>query len=183
MFTTEGATRSTALTTAREYSSKSAASVVPVAVPLPARGFGFASLSKNSGRAACLKSIVVITSKISDSPIHSSTTGRSNLYLLFGVLLSAGAWIKRTHGQSVVSSLSLGTAMPVTPSARPDCRQMDCARYSNPGARHDALCPAATRDRGDFAKDAHPDFAKPRARRPRPTQSASCRAAESGILT
>ena len=60
---------------------------------------------------------------------------------------------------------------------------MDGARYSDPGARNDALCRTATRDWRDFAKDAHADFAQPRARRPRATQSASSRAAKSGILT
>src|SRR5207248_10026641 len=99
------------------------------------------------------------------------------------MLLSAGAWIKRVHGQNVFSSVSPGTAMPITTCARPDCRQMDCARYSDPGAGHDALCRAATRDRRDFAKDAHTDFAQPRARRPRATQSPSSGAAESRILT
>ena len=60
MFTTEGATRSTALTTAREYSSKSAASAVPVAVSLRDRRSEFASANKNSGRAARSKFVVVI---------------------------------------------------------------------------------------------------------------------------
>ena len=73
--------------------------------------------------------------------------------------------------------------MPVTTCAGPDCRQMDRARYSDPGARNDALCRTATRDRRNFAKNAHADFAQPRARRPRATQSASSRAAESGILS
>ena|SRR6266404_969670 len=60
---------------------------------------------------------------------------------------------------------------------------MDCARYSDTGARNDALCRTATRNRRDFAKDAHADFAQPRARRPRATQSAPSHPAESGILT
>jgi len=72
--------------------------------------------------------------------------------------------------------------MPVTTCAGPDCRQMDCARYSDPGAGHDALCRTATRDRRNFAKNAHTNFAQPGARRPRATQSASSRAAESGVL-
>src|SRR6266496_438494 len=64
MFTTEGATRSTALTTAREYSSRSAVSAAPVAVSLREECSGWASLSKSSGRAAGSKFVVVI-SKIS----------------------------------------------------------------------------------------------------------------------
>src|SRR6184192_3129559 len=60
MFTTEGATRPTALTTAREYSSKSAASAAPAGVLLTNECSGFASPSKHYCRAACSKFVVVI---------------------------------------------------------------------------------------------------------------------------
>ena len=60
---------------------------------------------------------------------------------------------------------------------------MDGARYSNPGAENNALRRAATRDWRDFAKDAYANFAQPRARRPRATQSASSCAAKSGIFS
>jgi DNA-binding HxlR family transcriptional regulator len=63
MFTTEGATRSTALTTAREYSSKSAASAAPVAVSLREGRSELAWLNKNSSRAARSKFVVVIPRK------------------------------------------------------------------------------------------------------------------------
>jgi DNA-binding HxlR family transcriptional regulator len=63
MFTTEGATRSTALTTAREYSSKSAVSTALVAVSLPDGRSDFPSLNKNSGRTARSKVVVVIALK------------------------------------------------------------------------------------------------------------------------
>src|SRR6266542_4075722 len=97
MFTTEGATRSTALTTAREYSSKSAGSDALAAVSLHEARSEFASPNKNSGRAARSKFVVVIHEN-SSLPIHSSTTGQSNLYIPFGMLHAAGAWIKRRHG-------------------------------------------------------------------------------------
>ena len=72
--------------------------------------------------------------------------------------------------------------MSVTTCARPDCRQMDGTRHSDPGAGNDALRRAAARDRRDFAKNAHTDFAQSRARRPHSAQSASGRAAESRIF-
>src|SRR5437667_272614 len=60
---------------------------------------------------------------------------------------------------------------------------MDGTRYSDFGARNDALRGAAARHRRDFAEDAHADFAQSRARRSRATQSASDRAAQSGIFS
>src|SRR5437870_520460 len=63
MFTTQGATRSTALTTAREYSSKSAVSAGPVVVLLDESRSEFVSLSKNSCRASGSKLVIVILGK------------------------------------------------------------------------------------------------------------------------
>ena len=73
--------------------------------------------------------------------------------------------------------------MSVTPCARADCGQMDGTRHSDPGARNDALCRAATRDRRHLAKNADANFAQPRARWPGATQSASGRPAESRIFS
>ena len=61
MLTTEGATCSTALTIAREYSSKSAASLASVVLSLPERFSDLVSLNKNSGGAARLKFVVVMS--------------------------------------------------------------------------------------------------------------------------
>ncbi len=72
--------------------------------------------------------------------------------------------------------------MSVTTCARPDCRQMDGTRHSDPGAGNDALRRTATRDWRHLAKNAHPNFAQPGARWLGATQSASGRAAESGIF-
>ena len=98
------------------------------------------------------------------------------------MLLSSGAWIKRRHGENGFSSVGPGTAMPVTTCARPDCRQMDGARYSDPRQRNDALCRTATRDWWNFAENAHPNVAQPRARRLGATRRVSRRAAEGRIL-
>src|SRR6266487_1756769 len=59
---------------------------------------------------------------------------------------------------------------------------MDRPHHPNSRARDDALRRATARDRRHFAKNAYPNLAQPRARRPGPTQSASDRAAQSGIL-
>src|SRR6266571_9413392 len=59
---------------------------------------------------------------------------------------------------------------------------MDSAYHPGAGSRHQTLRRATARDRRHFAKNAYPNLAQPRARRPGPTQSASDRAAQSGIL-
>src|SRR6266404_2695798 len=59
---------------------------------------------------------------------------------------------------------------------------MDCPHHPDSRARDDAVRRATARDRRHFAKNAYPNLAHPRARRPGATQSASGRAAESGIL-
>ena len=59
---------------------------------------------------------------------------------------------------------------------------MDRPHHPDSRARDDAVRRATARDRRHFAKNAYPNLAHPRARRPGATQSASGRAAESGIL-
>src|SRR5215472_9351277 len=59
---------------------------------------------------------------------------------------------------------------------------MDRAYHPDSCRRHDALCCPSARDRRDLSENAHPDSAQPRARRPRPTHSASGGAAESRVL-
>src|SRR6266542_6432771 len=59
---------------------------------------------------------------------------------------------------------------------------MDGAYHPGAGSRHQTLRRATARDRRHFAKNAYPNLAQPRARRPGTTQSASGRAAQSGIL-
>src|SRR5262245_34153027 len=59
---------------------------------------------------------------------------------------------------------------------------MNPAHHADSCRRHDALCRASALDRRDFSENAHPDSAQPRARRARPTHSASGGAAESRIF-
>ena len=59
---------------------------------------------------------------------------------------------------------------------------MDRPHHPDSRARDDAVRRATARDRRHFAKNAYPNLAHPRAGRPGATQSASGRAAESGIL-
>src|SRR5881275_3149012 len=60
---------------------------------------------------------------------------------------------------------------------------MDSSHYPDSGARNDALCRAAARDRGHFAKNADPDTAKPRARRLGAAHCSSRCASEGGVLS
>src|SRR5436309_15189937 len=60
---------------------------------------------------------------------------------------------------------------------------MDRADHSGAGSRHQTLCRASARDRWHFAKDVDPNAAQPRTRWSGTTQSASGRAAKSGILS
>src|SRR6266480_6560642 len=60
---------------------------------------------------------------------------------------------------------------------------MDSSHYPDSGARNDALCRATARDRGHFAKNAHPDTAKPRARWLGTAHRSSRCASEGGVLS
>src|SRR5437773_1523665 len=174
LFTTAGATRATALTTEREYSSSNKSSVETSFLLVKPEPFCGCELSNRviAVGAPCsdtAKSFVISSRKRSTDLNLPSTTADFIPYNPIGLLLSScalfGSRLKKGHAKVFFGRVSHGRAVSFAARARSDRRQVDSAHHPGVGSRHQALRCASARDRRYFAKNAHPNSTQPRARR------------------
>src|SRR6266480_1943319 len=210
MLTTAGATRATALTTVREYSSSRAeSSCAPKAfcalasshgccaspVETPRCGVRSAQraeptprFNRKSGDAAFSFGrdviVIMLNFKSGKPAVNYTCLLPIQAFLNVSIRLPLkGSCFTQKHAENCFHGFSDGCAMPVPACARPDCGQMDRAHHSDFGEGNDALRHPPARDRWNLAEDADANVAQSGTRRSREAHGPSGRASKSGIFT